>query len=182
MTFLLKFTAFDWLLMTSLTHQKIETTLKSLLEALYPHSSPVHIRYMHYTSLYTQTWWTSWFPILCQDPSKFCRAFDDLAGYLESEEGWKIAVEELTKRKVSLSAPSVSHRQFALHFSVLGCMHECVWHSYGLHLAWCFWWYCSPTLGHSCSLEQFLDHWWDETVGKQLTTYLFIYASLHLFA
>ena len=36
-----------------------------------------------------------------QDPSKFCHAFDDLTDYLESEKGWKIAVEELTGRKVT---------------------------------------------------------------------------------
>lgn len=44
-----------------------------------------------------------------QDPSKFCHAFDDLTDYLESEEGWKIAVEELTSRKVTLHPNTHTH-------------------------------------------------------------------------
>ena len=37
-----------------------------------------------------------------QDPTKFCNAFDDLTEYIESEEGWKLAVEELIARKVTV--------------------------------------------------------------------------------
>ena len=37
-----------------------------------------------------------------QDPSKFCDAFDNLTEYIEREEGWKLAAEELTARKVAV--------------------------------------------------------------------------------
>lgn len=104
-TFLPKFTVFVWHLMRSLDHQRTETTLRLLLESLSRRSSPAHNRYILQLKraiyMYIHVLVHYCISSVFQDPSKFCHAFDDLTDYLESEKGWKIAVDELTGRKVT---------------------------------------------------------------------------------
>ena len=60
---------------------------------------------------------------LLQDPRKFCDAFDELTDYIEGEEGWRVAVEELTARKVIVLS---FHQAFSIPMCVSGCIYECV--------------------------------------------------------
>lgn len=93
--------AFDEVIRSSENRDYFKITARELVSSFFSSTQQVWtglqlhiIRYMHMPCTFVS-----------QDPSKFCHAFDDLTDYLESEEGWKIAVEELTSRKVT-STPS----------------------------------------------------------------------------